>query len=231
MLRRVLILALLLVTPMAADKKTKGAPLAKLPEQKVDVPNLMLPAAGQPCTNYAWAAVVEAMLKMQSVSIDQHFWVQKANGGELCIDPLPNLERLVRTLTGSYILMDGTRVKLQAQLIVGAPTIPDDAIAPLKHGVPLLVFWKSRAYIMQGAVYDEYIYPNGQRMYQLRELKMLDPLAPVKSREVSFVNGTDDPEDIAGLVSVTATPVPPGLWQSTGQWQNISQWKTATKWQ
>lgn len=224
MLRRVLILALLLAVPLAAGKKPKGTPLAKLPDQTAEIPDFNLPAAAQPCTNYAWAVAVETMLRAQNVPLDQHYWVQKANGGELCIDPAPDLDRLTRALNGIYTLNDGRKVKLETQVILGAPTIPDDAIAPLKHGMPLLVFWKSRAYVLRGAIYDEYIYPNGQRMYQVRELKLLDPLAPPKQREVSFVNGIDDPADIAALVFVTVSNI------TTQPWQNSQPWQSKTKW-
>ena len=219
MYRRVLILVVLLSLPLAADKKYKGAPLAKLPDQKADIADLKLPAASQPCTSYAWAVAVETMLKAQDVPLDQHFWVQKAIGGELCIDPPPDLDRLTRSFNGTYVLNDGRKVALEMKVIAGAPTIPDDAIAPLKQGRPALVFWKSRAYVLRGAVYDEYLFPNGQRMYQIKELKLLDPLAPPKQREVSFVNGTDDPADITALVIVIATPLNPPSWGAKTNWQ------------
>ncbi len=224
MLRRALILALLLALPLAAGKKPKGVPMARLPEQTIDIPSLSLPGAAQPCTNYAWAVAVETMLRAQNVPLDQHYWVQKANGGELCIEPAPNLERLTRALNGNYTLNDGRKVKLETQIILGAPTNPDEAIASLKQGVPLLVFWKSRAYVLRGVIYDEYVYPNGQRLYEVKELRMLDPLAPPKQSEVSFVNGTDDPADIAALVFVTATPISPQPWQTAQPWQTKTKW-------
>jgi hypothetical protein len=224
MFRRSLIVVLVLTISLAADDKPKGAPLVKLPPQTADVVDLKLPTPSQACTNYAVAIAIETMLRLQNVPLDQHFWVQKANGGELCIDPLPDLDRLARTINGTYTLDDGRKVTLDAQIIAGAPTIPDDAIAPLKQGTPLLILWKSRAYLLHGAVYDEYIYPNGQRMFQLKELKMIDPLARAKESEVSFVNGTDDPADIAAIIRVTATPITPQPWNRPTQWQKDTNW-------
>ena len=223
MFRRALILALLFAVPLAADKKT-GAPLAKLPLQTAEVVGLTLPKVAQACTNYAVAVAVETILRTQKVPLDQHFWVQKANGGELCIDPMPDFDRLSRAINGTYTLDDTRKVTLSTEVIPGAPTIPDDVIAPLKQGIPLLVFWKSRAYLLQGATYDEYIFPNGQRMYQLRELKMIDPLASSKQREVSFVNGTDDPADIAAFIRVAVTPVNPQPWIRQTPWQTDTNW-------
>ena len=224
MFRRCLILVLLLVTALAADNKPKGAPLAKLPTQSVNLVTTVATAA-QACTNYAVATAIATMLRVQGVALDQHFWVQKANGGEVCLDPLPDLDQLTRAINGVYTLDDGRKVTLETHVIAGAPTIPDDVLAPLKKGLPLLVFWKSRAYLLHGAVYDEYIYPNGQRMFQLTELKMTDLLAPSTrtkparvsdppppQREVSFTNGTDDPADLTAIVQVTVTPVDSRRW-------------------
>lgn len=227
MLRRALIFVVLLVVPLAADDKKKmGAPLVKLPPQSVNLVTTV-PNAAQACTNYAIAVGIATMLRVQGVSLDQHFWVQKADGGEVCMDPLPDLDRLTRSINGVYILDDGRKVTLRTQITAGAPRIPDDVIAPLKDGIPLLIFWKSRAYLLHGAVYDEYIYPNGQRMFQFTELKMTDVLAPstpagarrtrvsdppAPRREVSFVNGIDDPSAITAIVRVNVTTVDPRRW-------------------
>lgn len=211
MFRRILIAVLLVVATLSADDKKKGAPLVKLPPQSINIVTTV-PDPGQKCTNYAVAIAISAMLRVQNVPLDQHFWVQKANGGEVCLDPLPDLDRLARAINGVYILDDGRKVKLETEVLPGAPRIPDDVIAPLKTGMPLLILWKSRAYLLHGAAYDEYIYPNGQRMFQLTELKMTDVLAPAKEREVKFTNGTDDPADIAAIVRVIATPVDPQRW-------------------
>lgn len=211
MLRRALILVALLALPLAADNKPKGAPLVKLPPQSINLVTTV-PGPAQLCTNYAIAIGIATMLRVQNVALDQHFWVQKANGGEVCLDPLPDVDRLTKAINGVYILEEGRKVTLQAQVIAGAPRIPDDVIAPLKKGIPLLIFWKSRAFLLHGAVYDEYIYPNGQRMFQLTELKMTDLLATGKQREVVFTNGTDDPSEISAIVRVDVTSVDPQRW-------------------
>ena len=221
--RRAAIAVLLVVAALAADKK-KGVPLTKLPPQTAAVADLKLPPPAQPCTSYAIAIGVEAMLRVQKVALDQHYWVQKANGGELCIDPLPDLERLSKVINGTYTLDDGRKVALEMHVIPGAPTIPDDAIAPLRDGIPLLVLWKSRVYVLHGIVYDEYIFPNGQRMFQLKELQLTDPLAPAKEREVSFKTGTDDPADISAIIRIQATPINPQPWVRQSPWQRDTNW-------
>ena len=58
-------------------------------------------------------------------------------------------------------------------------------------------------------VYDEYGYPNGQRMYEVREIDMLDLLYPDgdERRTRSFVKGTDNLDEIGGALEVVASPV------------------------
>jgi len=209
----VTVLALLLTVAASAGKKPKGAPLARLPERAVEIARLALPAPAQPCQNWAWAVAVEVMLQAQAVLLKQNFWVQKVNGSEICWDAPPALEGLARAIDGRYVLDDGRRIRLQSRYYQGAPTTPDDVIAPLRQGTPLLVFWKGRALVLRAVVYDEYIYPNGQRMFEIREMKLLDPLAPAKQRETSFVNGRDDPAGISGVFQVTVIPEKTMPWQ------------------
>ena len=217
-MRRIFILALLaLAVPLAAKKKPKGAPLMKLPEQTLELKHFAAATPAQKCTNWAWAVAVEAMLRAQNVPLDQRFWVTKVNYGEICVDAAPDLDQLVKAVNGSYILNDGRHVTLQAALVAGSLD-PDSIILPLRRGLPVLMLWKGRAFLLRGAVFDEYIYPNNQRMFQVRELKLLDPLATGKDRDVSFLNGRDNPADVAGLLSVTATPVERQSWQTKTTW-------------
>jgi hypothetical protein len=209
--RRALIVALLLVLPAMAGKK-KVAPLVHLPPQTVELAALKLAAPAQKCTNYAWAVAVEAMLRAQDVALDQHFWVQKANGGELCIEPLPALDGLATVINGTYVLNDGRKVRVETRVRSGAP-LPDDTIPPLRRNHPVLVFWRSRAYVLKAATYDEYIYPNAQRMFQIREMKLVDPLLRGPDAETTFVNGRDDPAEITGVVSIRVEPITPMSWQ------------------
>lgn len=206
MIRRIVLLALIAALPLVAGNKPKGAPLVRLADQRVELKAFWMPTPAQKCANWAWAAVVEAMLRAQQVTIRQNAWVQKANYGEVCIETAPTVEALARVIDGSYVLDDGRHVRLQSRYIVGAPTAPDDLIISLRRGRPLLMFWKSRAFVVHAVVYDEYVYPNGQRMFQIKEIKLLDPLLSGKQREVSFVNGHDNPGEVGGVFRVEVVP-------------------------
>ncbi len=202
---------LLIALPLCADKK-KGAPLVRLPDQVAEVPDPLLTSPAQKCANWSWAAGLEALLRAQDVPLNQNYWVLKVNLGEVCDDRFLSPEALARSIEGDYTLDDGRKLHLQATVINAAPTIPDQVIAPLRHGHPTLLFWNGRAFLLYGVVFDEYIYPNGQRLFQIRELKLLDPLAPDAQRKVSFVNGKDDPALIDGVLLVDATFIRPQPW-------------------
>lgn len=209
-MRRMIVIVLVAALPLIAGKK-KGAPLVRLPEQTIEIAEIHLATPGQKCANYAWAVALEAILRMQQVTLDQHFWVQKASGGELCIETVPDAEMLAATINGTYTLEDGRKVRLETHAIAGAP-MPDEAIVPLQRQQPAILFWRSRTFLVRGVTYDEYIYPNGQRMFQILQLKLLDPLGG-KDSELSFVNGRDDPGEIGGVLSVTVVPIEPMPWK------------------
>ena len=166
-------------------------------------------AAAQPCDNYAWAAAVEMLLRQKQVSLPQRDWVMKAYGGYKCISPLSaeDYADLLRYLNGDYALTPERRVRIEAEFDPGAPTTPDAFIAAFRAGEPLLLVWKGKAYVWYGAVYDEYIHVTGNRMFELLELKLLDPLAKSeKERTISFVKGKDDPNQIDGVMWIRVTP-------------------------
>ena len=208
---------LLVLLLLLAPTQKHGVPMAHLPLQTVTVPNLAVPAPVQPCANWSWAAAVESILNAQKVStastLHQTFWIRKTYPGDVCDDRTIAPERLMRTVNGVYVLDALHKVRLESRFTPGAPTIPDDIIAPLRQSRPALLFWKGHAYVLYGVAYDEYIEPNGNRLFELRELKLLDPLLTGDKRLLSFVKGTDDASEIDGIFEVIAIPLNPMPWQ------------------
>ncbi len=166
-------------------------------------------AAAQPCDNYAWGAGVEMMMMQKQVRIPQRDWVMKAFGGYKCVTSLTASDYgdLVRYITGDYALTPDRKVRIEAEFAPGAPITPDPFIASFRAGEPLMLIWKGKAYVWYGAVYDEYIHPTGNRKFELRELKLLDPLAKTKETQtLSFVKGKDDANEIDGVMRITVSP-------------------------
>jgi hypothetical protein len=179
------------------------------PDQKVELADLLsIAPAKQKCENWAWAAALESVLKAQKVSLEQSYWVMKADGGEVCKESATDLSTLPKLIDGSYILDDGRKVRLVATLFSGAPAEMDAMIVAPRSGRPLLFVWKSHAYLYRGMSYDEMIAPNGQREYAIRQLKLLDPFFEGAEKQIAtYDRDKDDPADINGMIDVVVTPI------------------------
>ena len=210
-------------------KQPKGVPSYRHNDQVAEIAGVSLARAGQSCINWAWAAALEAALRQQKVELSQSFWVQKLNGGEICLDrPVivhesgrrtapddvqpADLALLASGISGDYTLDDGRKFKLAARSSAGLPAAPDALIADARAGRPSLLFWHNHAYLLYSITYDELIYPTGQREFITRQFKLLDPLEDGEKQKVSFVIGQDDLADIEGVVEVTATAIEGTKW-------------------
>jgi len=183
------------------------------PGQLVDVPTLTVTVAAQRCRDWAWAAALDTVLGVQGVKRGQKYWISKLHGGELCDDDFNRFEDLPRLIEGEYAREDGSKVRVSAGYTIGAPTNVDNLIVSLQHGRPLILFWKAHAYVLAGMVYDEYVAPSGQRIFEVREMKLRDPYLSGGKQFLTFVKGTDDANDINGLMQVTVTPADQQPWQ------------------
>jgi len=205
----VVLLLLSAVAAHAGDKKPSLPPLLSRPNQAVTLIGLSVPAAAQKCENYGVAVGLELMLRMQGVNLDQKYWVTKMDGGEVCVTELRPVQELADLINGDYKLEPNHSIRLTAKVTQGAPTVPDDLILSLRAGSPWLFLWKGHPYLMTGITYDEYIGPNNARIFQIKEIKLVDPLVTedAPQRQVSFVRGRDNPGDIDGTLRVQAVPV------------------------
>lgn len=183
------------------------------PGQLVDVPSFTATVAAQKCKDWAWAAALDTVLGLQGVKLGQKYWITKLHGGELCDDDFSHFEDLPRLIEGEYTRADDSKARISVTYLAGAPTNVDDMIVALRRGHPLILFWKGHAYVLSGMVYDEYIAQSGQRIFEVREMKLRDPYLSGGKQFLSFVKGTDDPKDIDGLMQVTVTPIEQQPWQ------------------
>lgn len=190
----------LALTAFAADKKSSTGYPTRHTDLLVDIEGLTVAAPQQKCENWAWAAALQSVLRAQKIDLPQSYWVDRASGGR-CEDAAPTLEETARLLEGELHNQDGDRVHVSTRLIDGAPRVLDELLVNLGAGRAALIYWRSHAYVLQGVLYDEAVYPSGNKLYEARELRLLDPAAPGSASK--FVRGSDKAEDIDGVLIVT----------------------------
>jgi hypothetical protein len=206
MFRRAYILACVLFLALQAFAgKKQGLSLTKLPTATVEIKSLKLPRPRQLCPNWAWAVGVEMMLARQGVDIKQTDWILKANGGELCIESTPVLEDIKHVVEGNFVQPDGSKIHISAIVTKGAPDV-GYLVGSLREGRPLLILYNGRVLVLQSLLYDEYIYPNNQRMFEVVKMTMLDPLG---GDPIIFDKATDDPARVEGIFEVRVGPIEP----------------------
>jgi len=205
---RAFLVSTLVLFALAAFAGKKSAPGMMLkPDQNADLPELKLATSTQRCLNWAWAAGLETLLRAQNVNLTQDFWVTRADGGEVCVDDFAGFGAIAKAVDGDFTLQDGRKVRLKVEWQPGAPSDVDPVIARLRTGVPSLLVWRGHAYVLTGATYDEYIQVNGQRMFEIKEIRLADPWYPSGEKHAEkFVRDKDDPAEIDGIMEISVTP-------------------------
>jgi hypothetical protein len=210
-MKRVLIFVLLFSLPLAAGKKKSLGTMYRKADQRVELANAAetLGAAHRKCENYAWAAIVEAMMRQQQVPITQETWAERTSGGMKCYSTLDDYSSRAQALNGDYTLDSGRKVRIHADFIAGSAS-PDALIYSLQNGRPLLVVWNGRPYMLYGLVYDEMVHSSGKaHAFIIRELHLLDAALPADSPKRAGIlkKEKDDDTEIAGLSGVMSVSV------------------------
>ena len=194
---------LLTLSLRAADQK-QGHQYYLKPEQTADLAaETKLNTAKQNCENWAVAAGLETMLQRQNVPMDQSFWVMRLNGGELCVDDPLSIDALKLVVNRDFVLDDGRHVRLEIHFEPGPPVNVDPVIAGLKHQQVTLLLWRGHPYYLTGLTYDERIGRDGTRFFEVKEIRLANTYAKLPG--VTFQKGRDDPTEIQGILSVSAT--------------------------
>ncbi len=191
----------------------KGPPpiyYQKKPGQLAAIEKPALVDVAQPCANYAWGAALETMLRSHDVSLPHQDLIFRLYGGKLCISPVPSFDDLAAKVSHSYVLADGKHIRLEAQYLAGPPTAADPLILSIRQRHPVLIVWKGRPMLLVGLLYDEYIGPNGTRIFVVQELKLLDPAAPAEKQQLSFLRERDDPNQLEGWMQIDVRAELPG---------------------
>jgi hypothetical protein len=194
---------LIALTVQAAGQK-QGQQYYLKPDQTADLaPGPKLSTAKQSCENWAVAAGLETMLQRHNVPLDQSFWVMRLNGGELCVDDAPTIDALKLVVNRDFVLDDGRHVRLEIHFTPGPPRSIDPVIACLKLQQVTLLLWRGHPYYLTGLTYDERIGRDGTRFFEVKEIRLANTYANMPG--VTFQKGRDDPAEIQGILSVSAT--------------------------
>ena len=191
-------------------KQEKPGPKGVIHLQEVkDVPRLH---ADQACANFSWAAALAAVLAKQNAEIKQDFWMDKYYGGAVCLDQIGSPDDLIRKAQGDYVLDDGRHVTITMTYHAGVPANAEAYLVPIMRDEILILFIDGNAEPLVGAMWDEYRSPRGERMIDLKELHVLDPLASEEKQRIILDMTGDDVQRITGYMKVQATETNKQYW-------------------
>lgn len=195
---------LLITLSLQAANQKQGQQYYLKPDQTADLASdTKLNTAKQNCENWAVAAGLETMLQQQNVPLDQSFWVMRLNGGELCLDDMPTIDALKLVVNRDFVLDDDRHVRLEIHFTPGPPVSIDSIIAGLKQQQVTLLLWHGHPYYLTGVTYDERIGRDGTRFFEVKEIRLANTYPKLPG--VTFQKGRDDPAEIQGILSVSAT--------------------------
>src|SRR5437879_11860598 len=123
-----LFLILLALLPAAAQKKNKNGygNFYRNPNQKAEIAGAAtaLGTAHRKCENYAWAAIVETMMRAQEVKLLQDDLASNTSSGMKCFSTLSDYPERAAAITNDYVLDGGRKVHINAEYTVGSLAQP-----------------------------------------------------------------------------------------------------------
>ena len=164
----------------------------------VSIPNPERIAAAQQCENWCWAAGAEMLLKSQGVDVRQDELVRRVYGSPACAPSFGRFDPILKAVSGTYDLPDGSRVEVSGAYHYGIPTDVNGMINSIRTGRPFLLAWKGHIHVVYGISGVSVSYGRTTRA-QIQELKLIDPLYGFGLPEfTSFVVNRDSFADING---------------------------------
>jgi len=191
------------LSAFAEKKKPVRIDYQLKPNQQATIEHPQIVVAEKRCENWIWAAALDSVLKAKGSATGQEYQILRLYGGTPCTG-VKSYSELADKISHEYVLDDGQRFLLQAQYTPGPPLHIDPLVMAMREQRPLMVIWKSHAYVLTGISYDEFIGPNNSRILALKELRLADPAS---GGSVSFVRERDDSQEINGMMDVTVKPL------------------------
>ncbi|ABF43725.1 hypothetical protein Acid345_4726 [Candidatus Koribacter versatilis Ellin345] len=196
--------------PKAGDSEDPNRPRGVLHLSEVKDPPTV--HAQQKCTNYSFVAALEGVLAYQKVELKQDMWADKYYGGSLCLDDMGKMDDIIRKTEGEYTLDDGRKVELKLQYFPGVPSNTSALLVPILTDEIQIVFIDGHADLLTGAMWDDWQSKRGERMVDLKELHLLDPMLETDKQRVVLDGSQGDFLKITGFMKVKATEVHVQYW-------------------
>jgi len=168
------------------------------PNQEVRVNDLPLHTAQSADSTAVLVAALETIFHDPDVCCGKNSALQDSG---FSAGPLKDLGA---RLAGKHYLSDGRPITVTAEYLSPASINPSQIIGPLKHQQAVLMEWDSHLYVLYGAVFDELLYPSGNRDYVIHKLLLLDTRFSDARREASFNRESDDWTKVSGLLTLAA---------------------------
>jgi len=168
------------------------------PDQDVRVAHLPLLTAQSTNPSAVLAAALETVFRDQAVCCGKNSALE-----DTVLAAPPSLQELSAKLQGKHVLSDGRSVMVSAEYVPQSAITPDLMISALIDQHALLIKWKSRFYVLYGAIFDETVYSGGQRQFAIHKLLLLDPRFSDRRRDVEFNRDRDDWSKIEGLLTLS----------------------------
>jgi hypothetical protein len=166
------------------------------PDQEVRVTNLPSLTAPSPSSSAVLTTALEIILHDKAVCCGKNSALEDAVLSESL-----SLKDLSGKLQGRHLLSDDGR-----PFVVNAEYVPQGSInagmlvGALQDQHALLIEWKSRLYVLYGAIFGATRYSSGNLQYSIHKLLLVDPRFSDQRRQTEFNRETDDWGKVQGLL-------------------------------
>jgi hypothetical protein len=141
---------------------------------------------------------------LETIIHDKDVCCGKDSGLEEAVLSASSLKDLSAKAQGRHVLSDGLPINVRAEYLPQSSLSDRFLVSTLTDQQPMLVEWKSRVYVVYGAVYDETrtYNPDGWQ-FTIHKLLLLDVRFADHRRETEFNSDTDDWKTIQGLLTLS----------------------------
>ncbi|HSZ60614.1 MAG TPA: hypothetical protein VK828_02380 [Terriglobales bacterium] len=187
-----------LITASASAQITPSPTAVFLPNQVVRIGNLPSLTAPSSKSTAVLATALETIIR------DRDVCCGKDSGLEDAVLSASSLKDLGAKIEGRHVLGDGLSINVRAEYVPTSSLSARLLVSTLMNQKPMLLGWKSRVYVVYGAVYDETrIYDPDGWQFVIHKLLLLDVRFSDHRREVEFDSESDDWNTIQGVLTAS----------------------------